>query len=758
MISQSLNSKKGRGKAKNPLAFLTLLTILGSVASLPLATTTIQHASAQAIETTSIYIDPQSAIAGEQVTIRGFLLIPFNYPNINLAGQQINITLSDLEGNLPDVELDPVITENDFGDFFATFTTPSEAAYWNVTADFGGNTTLAASTGSAIFATTESEAIEFDVTNSSGVDILLTGFSINATVNIDPVPDDYLSDLTNTVPIPILVSQCTSPDSSAQSKYLPLSFDTVDNNDNICLEIFPSSLLQLDNEPIIHINMSYAGIEALPAGFSENNIDLFYYDPFTGELVEITESRDVGTQRITGTSYYTGRFIVGIGLHGEAAPGAVRQHVFVGDGQPVMFRDIADLTNATASIVAISPDEITLDEPVTVTLNYSNGNLDVGAVDELPVRINSTSSTPDFVTIEFTETAVNSGIFTGSLTLTGGATAGTFLHAAEDDVLSFNIPNRDLTDGRFKAILDGVSVPGVVELSDVELTETELNALVNNTGIVPVVGLVNMTLVDATLDNSGEVNVIMSYANALLGPQEDPSILRIYHKAPGQGWDTNLGNLPVVTVDETNLLVSTTYGISNPGLFALAFPTGNPGGAGGGLGKPGVGIVLDFLVPFAPSQPSGGGDGGSGNSGGGTGGSGSRVVIINQQMTAFSEGYFEENPLERVEVSSLTFFSATGTSILNGNVGQQISIGSTFTNQQQTPQSYAFIVVIADQDGYVVDIIWQEGVAASGQTVDVSTSWTPQSGGDYTVKIFVWDGFENPMPLSMPTSSNIGVD
>lgn len=40
---------------------------------------------------------------------------------------------------------------------------------------------------------------------------------------------------------------------------------------------------------------------------------------------------------------------------------------------------------------------------------------------------------------------------------------------------------------------------------------------------------------------------------------------------------------------------------------------------------------------------------------------------------------------------------------------------------------------------------------------DLSSSWMPQDGGNYIVKIFVWDGMDNPSPLSDVTTNNISV-
>jgi YVTN family beta-propeller protein len=149
------------------------------------------------------------------------------------------------------------------------------------------------------------------------------------------------------------------------------------------------------------------------------------------------------------------------------------------------------------------------------------------------------------------------------------------------------------------------------------------------------------------------------------------------------------------------------------------------------------------------------------------GGGRDRVVIINNNdnngqkscpATIFPESYFANNPLERICVSNARLIDAFGTGIGVAAVGQQVSISATLTNRQQVAQDYAFIVQITDEDGEVVFIGWQNGNIGGGAMTDVSISWTPGQAGEYTVRIFVWDGLQVPaQPLSTVTTVKIEV-
>jgi hypothetical protein len=135
---------------------------------------------------------------------------------------------------------------------------------------------------------------------------------------------------------------------------------------------------------------------------------------------------------------------------------------------------------------------------------------------------------------------------------------------------------------------------------------------------------------------------------------------------------------------------------------------------------------FSFFAPATtPTQPPDDDDDG-GSGGGGGGGGGSRSVTITwPSVTTLPESHFIDFPLDRVKVSSSSFVNAAGASVFGGQVGQQTSIASTFTNYQQTDQTYAFIVQITDADGYTTEISWQQGTVPAGATADVSTLWTP---------------------------------
>lgn len=115
-------------------------------------------------------------------------------------------------------------------------------------------------------------------------------------------------------------------------------------------------------------------------------------------------------------------------------------------------------------------------------------------------------------------------------------------------------------------------------------------------------------------------------------------------------------------------------------------------------------------------------------------------------------------PLERTSVSDLNILNSFGTQITGTiKVGQQIQIAASITNNQDKDQQFAYIVQIENQGGSVIQLSWVTGSLSPGQIMSPSQSWAPVSSGNYTSRIFVWAGINNPDALSPPLSVNIQV-
>jgi hypothetical protein len=104
--------------------------------------------------------------------------------------------------------------------------------------------------------------------------------------------------------------------------------------------------------------------------------------------------------------------------------------------------------------------------------------------------------------------------------------------------------------------------------------------------------------------------------------------------------------------------------------------------------------------------------------------------------------YFDMNPLNKVIAEDRSKV------IANPQKGLETSIPVTIKNTQRTVQQYTVIVQVIDENGVARYVDWQSGSLARGQSVDISSNWTPEDGGRYTVQVFIWDKIDKPLAIS----------
>ena len=114
-------------------------------------------------------------------------------------------------------------------------------------------------------------------------------------------------------------------------------------------------------------------------------------------------------------------------------------------------------------------------------------------------------------------------------------------------------------------------------------------------------------------------------------------------------------------------------------------------------------------------------------------------------------------PLERAPASSARVVDASGNSVAEVSVDQQVQIAADVTNGQSKDQAFAYLVQVQDASGVTVSLSWLTGSLTSGQSMTAAQSWTPTSSGSYTATVFVWESVSNPTALSPTVSVDIDV-
>ena len=91
------------------------------------------------------------------------------------------------------------------------------------------------------------------------------------------------------------------------------------------------------------------------------------------------------------------------------------------------------------------------------------------------------------------------------------------------------------------------------------------------------------------------------------------------------------------------------------------------------------------------------------------------------------------------------------------NANQKLHISANISNTYETAQGFAYIVQVTDQNGTIVMLKWFLGELDAGQSIDIATSWTPESPSLYVIDVFLWDGLRTQNALDAKKSATISV-
>jgi len=107
-------------------------------------------------------------------------------------------------------------------------------------------------------------------------------------------------------------------------------------------------------------------------------------------------------------------------------------------------------------------------------------------------------------------------------------------------------------------------------------------------------------------------------------------------------------------------------------------------------------------------------------------------------------------PLEKAPASNLRILDSNGNVLDKVLVNQQVQLASDIANKQNIDQPFAYLVQIQDNNGITLSLSWITGTLSANQNLSLSESWMPKTSGAYTAQIFVWQSIVNPGALSPP--------
>jgi len=353
-------------------------------------------------------------------------------------------------------------------------------------------------------------------------------------------------------------------------------------------------------------------------------------------------------------------------------------------------------------------------DKVKITILAPSWNTDRHLIDSIgdnedhPIKISTGSNSLE--PYRFTETGVNTGIFTAEVTLTG------FLHDADGDGDIDTTP-RTLGNGPtsgFLAVERDSAITISFEFADgVVLLESVLTTWN--------IGNVQFSENNFLSNKSALIRVIDPDLN--LNPEALDQI-------PIQvSSDSDIAGIEVAgieTSESSGIFVATitfTQNLSSSGNRLLALP-----------GDEIYAKYDDHTLPRPYST------------------SDNLEIITLAKVASFI------SPLERLTNSPITLTDNLGTPLKSFQANNRIQIVGSITNEQTFDQKFVYLVQVKDHNDTVESISWIGGELSGQQNLDVSQSWLPKNSGTFFIETYVWNSLEEQIPLSQFTSTSVFIE
>ena len=310
----------------------------------------------------------------------------------------------------------------------------------------------------------------------------------------------------------------------------------------------------------------------------------------------------------------------------------------------------------------------------------------------------------------FTETSVNSGIFTAEIILTG------FSHDTNGDGIIDTTP-RTMGDGPTNGFLEvdrDSAVTISFEFADgVVLTES-----------VPIswnVGTIQFMQDIFFLDDAVTIRLVDSDMN--LNPEAlDHIPIQVYSDSDVAG----------IMVDGIETSESSGMFVATISLTTTSTSSGNRL-----YSLPGDNISAKYDDYTLPKPYS---------------------ISDNLSIETFSLIDSSIPPIERLENLPIMFSDSFGNSLESFSPNNQIQIVGTIVNQNEFNQKFVFLFQVKNENSFVESISWVQGELSPSQSLDVSQSWVPQKSGTFVIETFVWNSLGDPTVLAPIMSTLITVE
>ena len=378
---------------------------------------------------------------------------------------------------------------------------------------------------------------------------------------------------------------------------------------------------------------------------------------------------------------------------------------------PVFAEQIPDYHNPYSPIFTDKPTYSWTDK-VRMTILAPSWNTDRHLIDSIgnedhPIKISTSghSLTP----YRFTETDVNSGIFTAEIILTG------FSHDVNGDGDVDTTP-RTIGNGPTSGFLETDRDSAVT----ISFEFADGVVLIKSVPIQWNIGTIQFSKENYFSDKTASIRVIDPDLN--LNPESlDHVSIQISSNSDLSGIEADA----IETSESSGVFITTisfTQNLSSSGNRLFVMP-----------GDTIFAKYDDYTLP----KPY--------------------AVSSNLEVKTFANVDSPIPALQRLKSLPIVLSDTFGNSLTSFSTNDQIQIVGKISNEQSFKQKFIYLFQVKDENNLVVSVSWIQGEISGNQNLDVSQSWIPKKTGTYTIETYAWNSLINTTPLSSPLSKSIFV-
>lgn len=113
--------------------------------------------------------------------------------------------------------------------------------------------------------------------------------------------------------------------------------------------------------------------------------------------------------------------------------------------------------------------------------------------------------------------------------------------------------------------------------------------------------------------------------------------------------------------------------------------------------------------------------------------------------------------LQRLQNSPIVLSDTSGNQLTSFSTNSQIQIVGKILNEHNFKQKFVYLFQVKDESNLVLSVSWIQGEITGNQVLDVSQSWIPKKTGTYTIETYTWNSLTNTVPLSPSLSTSLFV-